>query len=92
MTGPCKVWNGESVPPFAQPLGRRRYSRRLPHFAPLRRRGYVCNYSNTLEAQADTVTALNLPLRWLLRLFVLRGLLALGGFLLLDRWSRGVDG
>ncbi len=31
-------------------------------------------------------------MRWLLRLFVLWGLLPLGGFLLLDRRGRGVDG
>ena len=47
MTGLCKAWNGESVPPFTQPVGRRRCCRRLPHFAPLRRRVYICNYSNT---------------------------------------------
>lgn len=38
VTRLCKAWNDKSFPPFAQPVGRRRKCRRLPHFAPLRRR------------------------------------------------------
>jgi hypothetical protein len=31
MPDPCKGWNGENVPPFTPPLGRRRKNWRLPH-------------------------------------------------------------
>ena len=30
MASPCKAWNGESVPPFTPPLGRRR--KRVSHY------------------------------------------------------------
>ncbi len=63
---------------------------RIPH-----RCGNAYMYAITgihLEAYADAVAALNLPLEWLLRLFVLRGLFSLGGFLLLYCWCRGVNG
>jgi hypothetical protein len=47
MPGPCKAWNGESVPPFTPPLGRRRWSWRLPHYPPPRRfRLEVNNYKH----------------------------------------------
>jgi hypothetical protein len=85
MTGLCKAWNDESVLPFTQSVGNRRGCRRIPHFTPLRRRVYVCDYGNTAsETEAHAVATLNFSLWRLMRLFVLWCLLALRYFLLLD--------
>ncbi len=48
MAGLCKVWNGESVPHFTQPFGRRRLNRHLPHSHRLGD-GYSCSSNNNPE-------------------------------------------